>query len=532
MAQNFNDYDELLKMFEDEPKKKTAQATSKNEAPSKRPSSATESESLEKARKEHKKKVQSFNLNIDREEASHTPRGEVYFSNSPEDIKESIRKRSAAKAEVNTSSDNEKPSQKAVNSAPQKRKVAPPPTTETQQKILKLKAMKKEQKKNKKRKASGKLSGFSGTGKASVDRKTKLTHFALTVAVIAFCSVILCAYGVGCINDILALNRSDTAVEVTVSDGMSDSEVINILKKKDLIQNKLFCKLFVKLIHITDSPRYEGGDYVTGVYTLSADMGLEKMLSTVQSDFTLSETIQLTFPEGWTADQIAEKLETNEVCSASSFITTLQSVDFSEEYPFLKNLTDKEDRFRALEGYLYPDTYEFYLGENASSVVRRFLDNFKAKWIDTYTEAAEQRGMSIDQIMTIASILQKEAADTSQMSTISSILYNRLDSSNFQWLQCDSTETYLLETIKPTLTSSTEDTEKYIRYRDLYDTYSTECKGLPLGPICNPGDSAIYAALHPEDTTYFYFRHDDSGKIYYASTFAEHEQNGRKIENS
>lgn len=530
MAQNFNDYDELLKMFEDEPKRKSSSASAQNGTSQKRTSgTAPASESLEKAREEHKKKVQSFNLNLDSSEsAPRKARGEVYFSNSPEDIKESIRQRSAAKTVEEKSGASV---QKAP--APQKKKAAaPPPVSPTQEKILKLKAMKKEQKKNKRRPKNSKVQALLDSKKPSENRVAKLKRLGITVVIIAVCSIILCAYGTGCINDILALNRDDTAVEVTISDGMSDSEVINILKKNDLIKNKLFCKLFVKLIHITDEPRYEGGDYVTGVYTLSADMGLEKMLATVQSDFTLSETIQLTFPEGWTADQIAQKLETNEVCSASSFITTLQSVDFSEEYPFLKDLTSKEDRFRALEGYLYPDTYEFYLGENASSVVRRFLDNFKAKWIDSYAEAAKERNMTIDEIMTVASILQKEAANTSQMSTISSILYNRLDSSNFQWLQCDSTETYLLETIKPTLTSSTEDTEKYVRYRDLYDTYSTECKGLPLGPICNPGDSAIYAALHPEDTSYFYFRHDDDGNIYYASTFAEHEQNGRKIENS
>lgn len=515
MAQKYDDYDELLKMFEDEPKKKPS--------PKKTVDSAPKSEALEKAREEHKRKVQSFNLNIEGERKQ-APRGEVYFSNSPEDIKESIRARSAQKKLT----ENEQAPKKA---AP--KKAAPPPATASQQRLLKLKELKKTEKAKKRTAKSGSLGKLSSKlGKKDLSKhKNRLTRLALSLAIIAFFSVIFCVYGIGCINDILALNRDDTAVEVTISDGMSDSEVISILKKKDLIKNKLFCNMFIKLIHITDDPKYEGGDYVTGVYTLSADMGLEKMLSTVQSDFTLSETIQLTFPEGWTVDQIAQKLETNEVCSASSFITTLQSVDFSEEYPFLKDLTSKEERFRALEGYLYPDTYDFYLGENASSVVRRFLDNFKAKWIDSYAEAAKERNMTVDEIMTVASILQKEAANTSQMSTISSILYNRLNSSNFQWLQCDSTETYLLETIKPTLTSSTEDTEKYIRYRDLYDTYSTECKGLPLGPICNPGDSAIYAALHPDDTSYFYFRHDDDGEIYYASTFAEHEQNGRLIEN-
>lgn len=515
MAQDFKDYDELLKLFEDEPKKKSSSQASEKSAKSK--------SNIDRVSQERQRRVQNFDLNLNAPKADKTPhnRGEVYFSNSPQDIKDSIRARSAKESAARAESSAKKP---------EKSRAVPPPTTDTQKKVLKLKALKKAEKAKKRtsKKSNGRLERFLKKG----NRKASLTKAALYLAIIAFFSVILCVYGIGCINDILAINRNDSPVEVTISDGMTDGQVINILKKNHLIKNKLFCKAFIKAIHITDSPKYTGGEYVTGIYTLTPSMGLEKMLSTVQADFTLSETIKLTFPEGWTADQIAQKLEANEVCSASSFITTLQTVDFSEEYPFLKNLGSKEERFRVLEGYLYPDTYDFYIGENASSVIRRFLDNFKSKWIESYSAEAEKLGMSVDEVMTVASILQKEAADTTQMATIASVIYNRLDSSNFQWLQCDSTETYLLETIKPTLTSSTEDTEKYIRYRDLYDTYSTECKGLPIGPICNPGDSAIYAALHPDDTSYFYFRHDDEGNVYYASTFAEHEQNGRKIANN
>ncbi|MBS7359699.1 MAG: endolytic transglycosylase MltG, partial [Oscillospiraceae bacterium] len=211
-------------------------------------------------------------------------------------------------------------------------------------------------------------------------------------------------------------------------------------------------------------------------------------------------------------------------------INTLQSVDFSEEYSFVAAIPNKELRYRTLEGYIYPDTYEFYIGENASSVVRRFLDNFESRWTTEYQKRADEMGVSVDEIITMASILQGEAASADQMEDISSVLYNRLNrSSAFPWLQCDSTEDYLLKTIKPSLTSSTEDTEKYIRYRDNYDTYSTECTGLPVGAICNPGNSAIKAALYPSDTDYFYFRHDDKGNVYYASSLAEHEANGRKI---
>ena len=487
MAQDRNDYEQLLKMFDDEPQKKSA-------SPSKQASDADEAQ-LRRVSDERREKVRNFNLNIDSNtEDAPAYRGEVYFSNPPRDIKNEARGQADAAAPA------------ANRGANAQRTAAPPPATDRQQKVIAV-----NQRKEQKKKADRK-NGKGGT----------FSSFSLSLAIIIFFSVIISVYGINCVNDVLALKTDDTPTEVTISANMSDSEVIKTLKKSDLIHNRLFCTLFLRLMD-------KGGDYVTGKYTLTPDMGLEKMISTMQADYTKSATVQLTFPEGWTIDQIAQKLESNKVCSAASFITTLQSVDFSEEYDFLRQIDDKDKRFRALEGYIYPDTYDFYIGEPASSVAKRFLDNFKNKWIESYQARADELGMTIDEVITVASILQKEAATTEQMAPIASVLYNRLESSNFQWLQCDSTETYLLETIKPTLTSSTEDTEKYISFRNLYDTYSDECTGLPVGAICNPGDSAIYAALNPDETNYFYFRHDSEGKVYYAATFAEHEQNGRKI---
>lgn len=348
--------------------------------------------------------------------------------------------------------------------------------------------------------------------------------FVACVLIVALVSSVICYIGIGCINDVLALNGSETPVEVTVQAGMTDGEVLDILDEEGLIKNKLFCKLFLSVFE-------QDGDYISGVYTLSQSMGVEKMLAVMKTDYTNSETVALTFPEGWTVQQMAEKLEANDVCTASSFISTLQTVDFSEEYDFIAAIPDKEKRFCMLEGYLYPDTYEFYVGENASSVVRRFLDNFQAKWTEEYQAQATERGLTIDEVIIMASVLQKEAANTEQMPTIASVLYNRLDKPNtFPLLQCDSTEDYLLKTIKPGLTSSIEDTQKYIEYRNNYDTYSEECRGLPIGAISNPGDAAINAALFPDDTGYYYFRHDTkTGDVYYASSFAEHERNGRRI---
>ena len=350
----------------------------------------------------------------------------------------------------------------------------------------------------------------------------KFLRPVICIGVVALVSLILCLYGIGCINDVLALNKDETAVEITVQQGMTDDEVLDILHDNKLIKNKLFCKLFLSVFD-------QNGEYISGGYTLSPSMGVEKMIATMKSDYTNAETITLTFPEGYTIDQIAEKLEANEVCTATSFINTLQNVDFSSEYEFIAKIPDKEQRFRTLEGYIYPDTYEFYVGENASSVVRRFLDNFDNKWTEEYQAQAEKMGYTVDEVIIMASILQKEAANSGQMPTIAGILYNRLDRPNaFPLLQCDSTEDYLLDTIKPALTSSVEDTQLYMQYRDTYDTYSEACKGLPIGAIGNPGDAAINAALFPDDTSYLYFRHDKKGNIYYANSFAEHQANAKK----
>ena len=453
-----------------------------------------------------KSKADEYLDEIDRNESQRRSRfertnkkynGEVYFSNPPQEIKE--------EAERQKRAGGQSPYGKYARNAHGDKVTSAPPVTASQRREI---AMKKHQKE---RRAQGVLTV-----------KEKLTKLAIYFLIVAVTSTILCIYGIGCINDVLAIDKRDLSCEVTISAGATDEDVIDILKENKLIKNKGFCKLFVKLFHDDDK-------YISGSYTLNSDWGVEKMLSTMQVGNTTYETITLTFPEGYTIDQIAEKLESNKVCTASSFIKTMQSVDFSSEYAFLKNQADKDLRFRTLEGYIYPDTYEFYVGENASSVVRRFLDNFKSKWTADYQKQAEKLGMSVDEVITLASIIQAEAANSGQMKDISSVLHNRLDKpGTFPRLECDSTEKYLIETIKATLTSSTTDTQKYIAYRDLYDTYSTDCKGLPVGAICNPGGAAIAAALYPTDTEYNYFRHDAKGNVYYAVTFSEHNQNGYK----
>lgn len=348
-------------------------------------------------------------------------------------------------------------------------------------------------------------------------RRRRIVRLACLVVVIAM-SIGVAYFAIGCVNDILAINRSTDKVSVSVNDKMTTDEVIDILAEKELIRNPKFCKLFAQVRH------YDDTKYITSVYELQASYGLEKLLISMSKNAASAETVTLSFPEGYNIEQIFEKLETNQVCSAASLRATAREMDFSEEFPFLKQIANKDQRFYLLEGYLYPDTYEFYIGENAASVIKRFLTNFENHWSEEFDNAAASMGRSVDDILRIASIIEKEAYGKEQMYLISSVLHNRLNSGNaeFRYLQCDSTSKYV-SYIPETVLSG----DQRIMFTKLYDTY--QCAGLPAGPICSPGEQAVKAALDPESTDYYYFRHDVNKKIYMATTKAGHDRNGEEV---
>ena len=345
-----------------------------------------------------------------------------------------------------------------------------------------------------------------------------LTFLLLAIIILSSLSIIM--YSLSCINDILAMNRSTEKISVSVTRNMDTDDVIDLLKDKGLIRNKKFCKFFNTLLLTFDDET----EYIPGVYELTPSMGLEVMLSKMSSSATSSETVTLTFPEGYTVDQILEKLETNKVCSANAMRQTMKQVDFSEEFSFLPSLASCADRYCALEGYLFPDTYEFYIGENCSSVIQKFLANFEKRWTEEYAESAAKQNMTIDEVLTIASIIEKEAYGSDQMYKISSVIHNRLNDTSgyFRYLGCDSTANY----INNIADTSVTDTEK-MALAEKYDT--NEKTGLPTGPICNPGITAIEAALDPADTNYFYFCHDKNSKIYLAETEEQHNKNYARV---
>ena len=235
---------------------------------------------------------------------------------------------------------------------------------------------------------------------------------------------------------------------------------------------------------------------------------------------TESATVKVTFPEGFTLVQIAERLEENDVCKANEFVTACQDIDYFKTkyaYPFLDKINKKKTAFH-LEGYLFPDTYEFYRKEKPQSVVNRFLSNFNSKFSDEMKAKAKKLGFSVNDAVILASIIQDECSYADEMKNVSSVFVNRIKSPSYGKLQSDVTINYVNDYI-----TDSPYLEKTDGFAELYNTY--KCEGLPSGAVCSPGIEALQAAVEPADTPYFFFVTDKDMNYYYAETYEKHLEN-------
>lgn len=354
--------------------------------------------------------------------------------------------------------------------------------------------------------------------------KKKAKNSLKNNTLLIFCSVVLIltcalsAFGITCINDILAINRSEEKVEVKIPQNATTDDVLDILKDSGLIKQKLFSKFYLSFIQIFTHSK--DPKYLSGVYYPESDLGLEGLLNEFKASNKEKDTVWLVFPEGWSAYQIIDRLNSSGVCSKDEMLAALSGADF--EYDFIEDINGSSARTFTLEGYLCPDTYEFYLDSDANSVIRKLINNAESNWTEEYDERCAELGYTRDEIIILASIIQAEAANTDQMGMISAVLHNRLNNpGTYPKLECDSTKDYIKNKIAPNISDGVATT-----LQNDYDTYKIE--GLPPGPVCNPGEDAINAALYPDEnySDYFYFRHDVRGTIYMAKTFSEHRDNG------
>lgn len=310
--------------------------------------------------------------------------------------------------------------------------------------------------------------------------------------------------------------KTPETVSVSIPEGATTDDIAEILKENGLIDQKLFFKIFTDLKYRKAELKYPG--YIAGEYELDGKMGYEGMVNKIKYPAKTDRTVMLTFPEGLSLTDIAKKLEENDVCSAADFIKAANEGTY-DDFKLIKSIP-KDDRFFKLEGYVFPDTYEFYVGEDPKSAVKRFIQNAQTRIGNDLLGRANELGMTMDEVLILASIIQKEASDPNEMGKVSSVFHNRLNKPDtFPLLQSDPTINYVENCIVPNLT----DPSQKEKYAQLYNTY--KCTGLPVAPICSPGLAAIRAALYPEKTSYYFFVTDKNDKYYYARTNSEHEAN-------
>lgn len=222
-----------------------------------------------------------------------------------------------------------------------------------------------------------------------------------------------------------------------------------------------------------------------------------------QVQTTQRQIVSVTIPEGYSFMQIANKLEEKGVCSAKDFYETAQSYSVKSF-----SVPSSSDRCFKFEGYLFPDTYEFYKDDDPQSVLIKMLNNYAAK-----------SGMPTDKQLIIASILEKETRSDSHMKMVSSVFYNRLNEGML--LQADSTREY----VNNYITGNSLLSGNTSKYAALYNTYKCQ---LPAGPICSPGARAIEAAKNPSSSEYLYYFFGNDNDNHYSKTYEEHEQQMKK----
>ena len=335
------------------------------------------------------------------------------------------------------------------------------------------------------------------------------------------------------VNDAFALTKQgDHAITLETAVPLTSREMGVLLKENELIDFPWAFDLFVKVkttapeeslaaeagveLNIVRKIMARLGNSVTfdaGNYDLLPTMDYGQIIDTLRDEVAVSGTVRITFPEGYTIRQIGALLEENKVCSAADFINTCNTYNFSHE--FLKDVPMVENR---LEGYMYPDTYDFYLGESSVSAANRFLNNFNKRYTNAMRDLTEKSGRTMAQVVILASLVEKEAKLDYERSRIAGVIQNRLnDRGNFPYLQIDATVLYAVGRDGPI-------TAEDLLVASPYNTYVNQ--GLPPTAICNPGISSMLAVLQHEEHKYYYYVADPTnGSHLFASTLAEHNKN-------
>lgn len=329
------------------------------------------------------------------------------------------------------------------------------------------------------------------TAQKKKKRKKRRRFGLLRLFIIAFLIGILCFFTM---NRMMnppqeELNLTGQTVSITIPDGAGTESIAKILKENKLIGSVFGFKLTSKINGFD-------GTYKQGTYDVDTGMTKLQIMELLQSG-SVSKRMTLTIPEGYTVKQIAEKVAESEICTAEEFINECNTGSFS--YDFLNDIPKREYR---LEGYLFPDTYFLSDAMTAHDIIDIMLNRFQQMYSKEYQDAVAASGYTLDQIVTIASMVEKEIKLEEERATAAGVMYNRLKE-NIS-LGIDATVLYAVGKTGGELTQADLDVDSP------YNTRKNT--GLPAGPIANPGEASFKAALYPETHNYLYYVVEAIGK--------------------
>ncbi|WP_133014255.1 endolytic transglycosylase MltG [Clostridium cuniculi] len=289
------------------------------------------------------------------------------------------------------------------------------------------------------------------------------------------------------------LKISDSEV-VNVQEGDSFYSIINRLSSENKIKSPLIIKIYTKLTGLDL-------EVIPGSHTLDKSMSINDIAKTLK-DTNNANAITITIPEGFNVEDIAARVEEKGVCTKDEFLNAVKS------YPLPSYVKDNPDKRYNLEGFLFPDTYNFEVGVQPEYIIETMIKRFEEVW-GKITEGLDIKEDDIEKVINVASIIEKEARVDEDRPLIASVIYNRLDQD--MPLQIDATviyaHGYYIENVR----------NRHLAIESKYNTYLH--KGLPVGPICNPGAPSIEAALNPATTNYLFYLLASDDEHYFTDNY-------------
>ena len=342
----------------------------------------------------------------------------------------------------------------------------------------------------------------------------KILYFIVFIIIIGICSILY-------YNHLLsAPNNDGSEVSIYLDEGSTYSTIGSILKEKGIIRNELAYKIYVKL--------NETKDLEYGGYNIKNNLSVKEVIKVLeQGSNATAETVTLTFYEGKNMRNYVKKISENFNIDEKEIYNKLKDNSYLdtliEKYWFLTKDIKNKNIYYSLEGYLFPDTYEFYKSASFEDVIEKMLDNTEKK-LDSYMESVDNSEYSIHQIMTLASIVELEAGTSNDRSGVAGVFYNRLSDG---WALGSDVTTYYQEKID---NYSRDLTNAELSKCGSYNTRNGCLEGkLPVGPICNPSLESIVSAINPKKHNYYYFVADKNGKTYFNKTYSEHTNTVSKL---